>query len=161
MSDKAKTVEFHGGLSNTTFFYFPVALQYIVSVHFQIWSYECHGNVYSSPVTCHVFDVTLVLFGCHDGHIYCLQPESTVKLKWKQRLNSPVFSKPVLIRQGSDWVVSAATTKGSVFLCDVASGSVQTYLQLEGEVFSSPVVHDGRLYVGCRDNNLYCLGIGC
>jgi outer membrane protein assembly factor BamB len=32
-------------------------------------------------------------------------------------------------------------------------------LKLPGDVFSSPVMLDGRIFVGCRDNNLYCLQV--
>lgn len=32
-------------------------------------------------------------------------------------------------------------------------------IQLRGEVFSSPIVIGNRIFVGCRDDNVYCLSI--
>lgn len=31
------------------------------------------------------------------------------------------------------------------------------HMKLPGEVFSSPVMISGRIFIGCRDNFLYCL----
>ena len=32
-------------------------------------------------------------------------------------------------------------------------------ITLDGEIFSSPVVHDSKLFIGCRDDYLYAFNI--
>ena len=56
-------------------------------------------------------------------------------------------------------VVVVCTTRGRVCLLDVADGMLLGECVLEGEVFSSPVVCMDKVYVGCRDDNLYCIQI--
>ncbi|XP_067663037.1 beta-alanine-activating enzyme-like [Haliotis asinina] len=57
-------------------------------------------------------------------------------------------------------VVYVASTNGNLTALCVTTGQQLDNTRLPGEVFSSPVVVDGRLVVGCRDNNVYCFTVG-
>ncbi|XP_046368705.2 beta-alanine-activating enzyme-like [Haliotis rufescens] len=56
-------------------------------------------------------------------------------------------------------VVYVASTSGNLTALCVATGQQLASTCLPGEVFSSPIVVDGRLVVGCRDNNIYCFTV--
>jgi len=55
--------------------------------------------------------------------------------------------------------VAASCTTGVVYILDMSTGESLARYGLPGQVFSSPVVVNDRLIVGCRDNNVYCLTI--
>jgi outer membrane protein assembly factor BamB len=50
-----------------------------------------------------------------------------------------------------------ASENGTIYFLNARTGGVQRTLRLGGNVFSSPAVADGRLYVGCQDGKLYCV----
>lgn len=56
-------------------------------------------------------------------------------------------------------VVYVASTSGNLTALCVATGQQLASTCLPGEVFSSPIVVDGQLVVGCRDNNVYCFTV--
>lgn len=49
------------------------------------------------------------------------------------------------------------TTSGLICAVNFDSGEVVNCCQLPGQVFSSVCVWNECVYVGCRDNNLYCI----
>ncbi|XP_035681596.1 beta-alanine-activating enzyme-like [Branchiostoma floridae] len=51
--------------------------------------------------------------------------------------------------------VAVASTKGTLYILTLDSGSCLASLRLPGEVFSSPVVWNNLLVVGCRDDFVY------
>ena len=53
--------------------------------------------------------------------------------------------------------VVACSTKGELCVLDAVTGTLCSQYTFPYEVFSSPVVHDGRIVVGCRDDFVYCL----
>ncbi|KAL8576444.1 hypothetical protein ACOMHN_049011 [Nucella lapillus] len=53
-------------------------------------------------------------------------------------------------------LVACASTDGLVRILNVATGELIGQKHLPGEVFSSPVVVDDCLIVGCRDDRVYC-----
>jgi acyl-CoA synthetase len=123
----------------------------------------------------------LILFGCHDKKLYCLEStKNTVLPRWTCELDSSVFSTPFLFpvvissevkvsgntletfhseKQAVRYLAAAASTKGKIYVLDLDSGAVECACQLPGEVFSSPVVNRNNIYVGCRDNHIYSLAM--
>ena len=55
--------------------------------------------------------------------------------------------------------VCACSTSGTVYLLDLHTGKQLVSLTLPGEIFSSPVVVDGCILVGCRDDCIYCIDV--
>lgn len=54
--------------------------------------------------------------------------------------------------------MAVASTDGHVCILDMQAGNVLTEMVLPGEVFSSPVVIEGKhVVVGCRNDYVYSL----
>ena len=99
----------------------------------------------------------LVVFGSHDGHVTCLDPSSG-RLEWTTRVStSPVYSTPFVFPQGRHRRVAVASTDGMLYILGLHSGKIVTEFALPGEVFSSPIVVNDCLIVGCRNDDVYCL----
>ena len=56
-------------------------------------------------------------------------------------------------------IVTFATTTGILYVVGAEDGQVLYQTQMEGEVFSSPILYRNSLVVGCRDDNVYCFDI--
>ena len=106
---------------------------------------------------------TRVYCGSHDKHVYCWNEQ--LKLEWKsQELDSEIYSIPCLSQiqfkatQGTYQkpVLFASATSGHIYTLNPDSGLVFGKLTLPWDVFSSPVVHDNCIAVGCRDDCVYC-----
>lgn len=118
-----------------------------------------NGFIFSSALSHFLDDWTYIIFGCNDESLYCLRYNKKVELKWKLQLDSSIFARPAILSYNSKWMVCAASTKGFIYLCDFYFGTILAKLKLGGEVFSSPVVHENEVFVGCRDNNVLAIKI--
>ena len=56
-------------------------------------------------------------------------------------------------------IITFATTIGILYVVGAEDGQVLCKTQMEGEVFSSPILYRNSLVVGCRDDNVYCFDI--
>lgn len=61
--------------------------------------------------------------------------------------------------QGID-VVAFASVQGTLYVVRLQDGKILCEVELEGETFSSPILHRNCLIIGCRNNNVYCFDIG-
>uniref|UniRef100_A0A0K8SXI1 Pyrrolo-quinoline quinone repeat domain-containing protein n=1 Tax=Lygus hesperus TaxID=30085 RepID=A0A0K8SXI1_LYGHE len=105
------------------------------------------GQKFSSPVV--VSDQLTII--ASDKTIYFLQ---FLKTLWSYEFHERIVSTPFVI--GSRLVV--ITIDGTLHILDDKGLLICTY-KLPGEVFSSPIVIESRVFVGCRDNNFYCLNV--
>ncbi|XP_066576016.1 beta-alanine-activating enzyme [Amia ocellicauda] len=127
----------------------------------KLWQFPTSGPVFSSPciTTGCPADQKLVC-GSHDNSVYCLSSRGS--LLWRFETSGKVFSSPFSFG-GPDWggqaLVAVASTDGTVWIIDVESGTLKTSYSLPGEVFSSPVVWERSLCVGCRNDFVYCLDL--
>ena len=106
-----------------------------------------------------------ILIGSHDNHLYCLTNNG--HLIWNFEANSPVYSTPAISHcrttERSENTANtlqrnfavACSTKGTLYVIDLANGELLTSRDFPGEIFSSPVVVGNSIVVGCRDNNVY------
>ncbi|GAB0092082.1 Beta-alanine-activating enzyme [Sergentomyia squamirostris] len=123
--------------------------------------FKVSGNVFSKIIKLNPVDEqseqsALLAFGCHNNCVYCLKialEEPFLAIQWKTKLNSPVFSTPCSINE--DYMM-CCTTSGFLAIMNSKTGTVESTVQLPGESFSSPVYHEGHIFIGCRDNFLYC-----
>lgn len=120
----------------------------------------------------------LLYCGSHDKCVYCW--DNQLQLVWKREVASEVYSIPfqaALVPDSTDHTPVAmdnsnpslpphrvsclcvCTVSGQVFILQAASGVILGHMELPGQVYSSPVLVDGLLVVGCRDNNLYCVSV--
>lgn len=123
----------------------------MVFVVLQVWQYQAEGKIFSSLSV--MEDV--VLFGCHDNYIYCLQCfQQSGELLWKVDLGSAVYATPCWVTPHH---ICVASTAGIVFILTKVSGLVLARVSLPGHIFSSPAFVKQSVVVGCRDDNVYCL----
>ena len=109
------------------------------------------------------------LIGCHDHCAYCL--DGNGQLIWKHRMNSAVYATPFVFETGlcntcsidSDicsnsvhYYAVICSTSGQIDIVNCSNGRLVCSTNVPGELFSSPVVCDERLIIGCRDDNIYC-----
>ena len=104
-----------------------------------------------------------VYCGSHDKHVYCWNQNH--ELEWKsQKLDSEIYSIPfvaeVKLKAATETsllsVVFVSTTSGHTYVLKANNGHVLGKLTLPLDVFSSPVVCNNHIVVGCRDDYVYC-----
>ncbi|KAH8335241.1 hypothetical protein KR067_011246, partial [Drosophila pandora] len=135
-------------------------------------TFSTEGNIFSSLVvkTPPTFmGHSFVVFGCIDQHVYCLRCTTGTgrvsvefQLHWKVNVGAPVYATPTLLTvQPNGLFVWCSATNGQLHLMNFRNGETQWQGKLPGEVFSSACFIENlrKIYVGCRDNYLYCLGI--
>ncbi|XP_011339696.1 beta-alanine-activating enzyme isoform X2 [Ooceraea biroi] len=126
----------------------------------EMWRHVIGGNVFSYPViqTLGSTDNELVTLASHNKNLYLLEmPEKIVeknkpRLKSTLRFHSPIFATPWC----DDRHIFVTCTDGTFQTFNV-EGKLLATKQFPGETFSSPIVHDDLIILGCRDNNLYVL----
>ncbi|XP_072383324.1 beta-alanine-activating enzyme [Diabrotica undecimpunctata] len=117
------------------------------------WKFQASGNIFSSIM----FHHDRLLFGCHDKNLYILEVNSNgCSLIQKIWLGCEISSTPCIYEQDSPEIICCCND-GTVYFVNFQHLSVMRQIKLPGAVFSSPVVHNRNVYIGCRDNNLYCL----
>lgn len=82
-------------------------------------------------------------------------------LQWKFETTSRVYSTPFAFhnKYSNETLLAAASTDGKLWILESKSGQLQSMYELPGEVFSSPVVWESMLIIGCRNNYVYCLDL--
>lgn len=125
-----------------------------------IWTYKTDGNIFSSFEFYPIANGMQIFFGCHDRKLRCLNyifENKTAVLCWEKELQSQIYSTPKMMSINSENFIVSCTTNGHINLLSITDGLIESSFKLPGEVFSSPVVFNNQLFVGSRDNNLYCL----
>ncbi|CAM9120330.1 unnamed protein product [Laminaria digitata] len=105
-----------------------------------------------------------VIWGSHDGSVRC---GWDLNLAWETDIDKgrPVFSSPCFAAVACGRctllcpLVFACSVPGLISVLDLSSGGAVGEKQLPGEVFSSAVVAEKSLVVGCRDNRVYVLDV--
>ena len=110
-----------------------------------VWKREMDSEVYSIP-----FMATLPP-GTGDHKV----------ISGDDRSSTPGPHRPAgdLHSQEGPPCLCVCTVSGQVCLLHPSSGALLGRLVLPGQVYSSPVLVEGVLVVGCRDNNLYCIEV--
>ncbi|KAL1790400.1 acyl-CoA synthetase family member 4 isoform X1 [Sigmodon hispidus] len=126
----------------------------------QVWHFSAGGPVFSSP--CISASEQEIFFGSHDCFIYCCSMEG--HLQWKFETTARVYATPFVFSNqscNSETLLAAASTDGKLWILESQSGKLRSVYELPGEVFSSPVVWESMLIIGCRNNYIYCLDLLC
>lgn len=124
----------------------------------KVWQFCTREPVFSSP--CVLTSEQEIFFGSHDGCVYCCDMEG--QLQWKFETTSRVYATPFAFYNhscGRELLLAAASTDGKLWILDAKSGQLQSVHELPGEVFSSPVVWESMLIIGCRNDYVYCLDL--
>lgn len=93
------------------------------------------------------------IIGCHDGKLRKFSVRDGAVM-WECNVGVAIFASPCM---ASATECVFATAAGDVLVVEVETGVIRAKLRLPAEVFSSPVCVDNCIYIGCRDDRLYCL----
>ncbi len=117
------------------------------------WEHEAEDAVFTAIAVMN----SSVVFGSRDGHVYCLGTMDG-HLKWKIDLGAPVVSSPAV----TPAAIYAATQNGHIYSLSTSSGEMlwefntRTFNQ-NIELYSSPAIANGMLYIGSSDRYIFCL----
>ncbi len=119
-----------------------------------VWEHEAEDAV----LTAIAIQNGSVTFGSRDGYVYSLQ-SADGKLNWKTDLGDPVVSSPAVTTD----TVYAATKNGYIYALSTVDGEIQwefdtRIVTRNIELYSSPAVANGLLYIGSSDRYIFCLG---
>lgn len=96
-----------------------------------------------------------MVFGCHDSMVYSINIKNfQPSLHWKTEMTSPVYSTPCGLGQK---LLLAASNNGRINVIDTENGITIAEHVLPDETFSSPTVYGDYVFIGCRNDQLYCL----
>ncbi|XP_076276340.1 aminoadipate-semialdehyde dehydrogenase [Lasioglossum baleicum] len=126
----------------------------------KMWQHKINGNVFSYIV---MHDDVFtghenIILASQNNNVYCLESpnakfETKPTVKYALHLESSVFATPWC--EGN--ILFVACTDGTLYIYNFVTKRLTKTERLPGEVFSSPVVVDDTVVVGCRDNNIYVL----
>lgn len=117
-----------------------------------LWEYKA-GGWFSSP--CVDSGKDLILLGCRDGRIYCLN-KNTGLLRWMYITGSPNhLSAPII---SADGLVYVGSLNNNFFCLDEENGQKVWNLTTVGSIASSPVIIDKHVLIGTTGGYLYCFG---
>ena len=119
-----------------------------------VWEHEAEDAV----LTAIAIQNGYVTFGSRDGYVYCLRAMDG-EHHWQTRLGNPVVSSPAVTPD----TVYAATKNGYVYALSTADGKVEWEFNLRTvvrniELYSSPAVANGFVYIGSSDRYIFRLG---
>eukprot|EP00794_Sanderia_malayensis_P007321 gene7321-8139_t len=160
-------------ITNNSILCFGCVDEYIYGLNMNgtlLWKVKTEKPIFSSPLFVDSLlpnMESVVVIGCHDCFVYCVSCNGF--LIWSLKIDSPVYSTPSLVkvmtrdnsalepRDIQKYCVVVCSTQGNIYIIDLNTGKILTRDRLSGEIFSSPVVSGNRIFVGCRDDYLYCL----
>ena len=149
-----------------------------------LWQFQTRGSVFSSPSyvgaersSTSSDYLAHIVFGTHDKCVYCLSLKG--EQQWSFTTDGQVYSSPFVAEFNAKHLTTCHVTRhasfcdkrdavmavfvwstlGTLYVLDLYSGVCLASYSLPGEVFSSPVVVDNRLVIGCRNDYLYSLEI--
>ena len=156
----------NGTYNSQTFFftisfnYQPVTLPNNMMFKLQMWNIKINGEVFShlQVYTDSITKLENLLFASKNSYIYKLEcstsPEVVPIFKMEKDTGVPMVATPCLL---DEKIIVVVGTNGELKVLDFVTGESLNSFKLGGDVFSSPIIHDDFIVVGCRDNNLYVL----
>lgn len=139
---------------------FPTAHNHLICLSKQngelLWKYEADGPIFSSLTK----NGDSLIFGCHDKNLYIVNPTVDLcRLVGKVEFDSAISTSTYVYEEDDISVIVAACNVGIIYVIDAKTCAVLKQIRLPNEIFSSPVVFRRKLYLGCRDNYLYCIDL--
>ncbi|KAG8363525.1 hypothetical protein BUALT_Bualt19G0031500 [Buddleja alternifolia] len=151
-----------------------VALNALGSI---VWKVGTGGPIFAGPCISRALP-SQVLVCSRDGTIYSFVME-TGDLIWKHAIGPPITSSAYVdensqltshISHLSNRLICVCDSSGSIHVLRVESHAIRDLkpstkdivhefarLDIKGDIFSSPVMIGGRIFVGCRGDHVYCI----
>lgn len=147
----------------------------------KLWHFQTSAPVFSSPtcigIECDPSYSGYIVFGSHNKCVYCLSLNG--EPQWKFTTDGQVYSSPFIAelntnhfsgchttrhimssdKRDAQMAVFIVSTVGTLYVLDLHSGDLLSSHSLPGEVFSSPVVINKRVLIGCRNDYMYSVEI--
>ena len=119
-----------------------------------VWEYKAKDAVFTAIAVQNGY----LTFGSRDGSVYCLRATDG-KRNWQTGLGAPVVSSPAVTPD----TVYAAAKNGNIYALSTEDGKVKWEFNARTvtrniELYSSPAVANGFVYIGTSDRYILCLG---
>lgn len=131
----------------------------------RIWSHRIHGNVFTSFDCCVNSEqktVVDVIFGSHNHHLYCLAFDMQADVcsqRWKCKTMAPIRATPCFLQFRNEKFILCCSTNGDVNIICRLSGVIRQRFNVDGEIFSTPTIDENFVFIGSRNNRLYCFDL--
>jgi hypothetical protein len=113
------------------------------------WQYQLGGGTSSSPA---LGEDGTVYLGTYEGKVVAIKSDGT--LRWETKVASDIrTTSPVVASDGSIYI---GTTDGTLVALN-RDGTVRRTYYFAEQVRSSPLIHNGMLYIGGSDYRLYAI----
>ncbi|CAD6207124.1 GSCOCG00010124001-RA-CDS [Cotesia congregata] len=121
----------------------------------ELWIFSISGNIFSDIVICTDATANSFMFTSKNGFFYKYYFHETQhpELHYKVDLGSSVVATPWVEK---DFAI-IVRENGDLRVINMKDGKFLYNFILSGDSFSSPVLHNNFIVVGCRDDNLYTL----
>lgn len=127
------------------------------------WNHQINGNIFSSAECFQNSEENCMNFvvGSQNYHLYCFKLDSNNECKemWKHKTTASIRSSPIFIRKEQEYFVLIFSSDGMVRIINCDNGVLENQSKIQGDVFSTPVLHDQSLFVGSRNDFLYCINL--
>jgi len=138
-------------LASICFYTFQLRAQFTCN-----WKFKAKSAIYSSATT----DSQNVYFGCSDSIFYALNKLSGEEA-WRYQTLGSIKSKPCIFKD----LIIFNNTEGKIFALNKDSGKLVWLYKTKGEkrydmwdyYLSSPVTHNGQVFIGSGDSCIYSL----
>ncbi|MFC2017851.1 PQQ-binding-like beta-propeller repeat protein [Chloroflexota bacterium] len=113
--------------------------------------FDTGDAIIGSPV---IWEDTLFI-GNSDGKFYALSTDNIKNEKWVFKTGDKIWSTPVVDKDNRVVYVTSADHK--LYAIDAGSGTEIWRFKAEAGIFSTPLIHENKVYIGANDSKFYAI----
>lgn len=130
----------------------------------KLWSRTIDGNIFSSFAyfTSKQNTEINLIFASHNHYLYCFSFDTTnrnCEERWKFDTGAQIRATPRLIEFYSVKCILNCSTDGTINIVNADSGQPISRFKIDGGLFSSPTIYENKVFIGSRNNQLYCIAL--